>query len=295
MLASFLASQVVLQWSHGVAAVETGRRGRDEHRTVGASMEPRRRRRGNTPTRSRIASLRLLQWSHGVAAVETRERCSTRTPFVSSFNGATASPPWKHAASTRLWRPSARFNGATASPPWKPPSSRAFSTDSGTLQWSHGVAAVETDHPRHAMHELHDASMEPRRRRRGNLRPFDLDLREHESASMEPRRRRRGNLRGLAGLPRGMLASMEPRRRRRGNGPSAAGPAGRRTGFNGATASPPWKQSRASRGTTRSWPLQWSHGVAAVETHSFVAAPAAGRCASMEPRRRRRGNRESPP
>ncbi len=160
-----------------------------------------------------------LQWSHGVAAVETAPEA--RRP-------ARAVPlQWSHgvaAVETRMrrldLRSCGRFNGATASPPWK-------------------RAAIVTP-CRH-----HGASMEPRRRRRGNVQAR-LGTPYVPAASMEPRRRRRGNRPAVGDRERGRHASMEPRRRRRGNLMTAA-LLGKTNGL-----------------------LQWSHGVAAVET--WIAA-----------------------
>src|SRR5581483_11899895 len=83
-----------LQWSHGVAAVETG-----VPRRVQVAPETLQWSHGvaaveTSRTRARRPSGSCLQWSHGVAAVETASSRST-TPPPSPFNGATASPPWK--------------------------------------------------------------------------------------------------------------------------------------------------------------------------------------------------------
>ena len=60
------------------------------------------------------------------------------------------------------------------------------------LQLSRGVAAAESLRPPPHSHVPADASIEPRRRRRGILcvHPFDVEL--AYTASIEPRRRRRG-------------------------------------------------------------------------------------------------------
>jgi hypothetical protein len=131
--------------------------------------------------------------------------------------------------------------------------------------------------------------MEPRRRRRGNSRQHIPEFRQCVP-SMEPRRRRRGN--GLtvkllqrfpdafngatasppwkraprSGAPRGRRPSMEPRRRRRGNRSSGSSRSRSIPAFNGATASPPWKLRELRTGAGLTQLLQWSHGVAAVET-----------------------------
>jgi hypothetical protein len=60
-----------------------------------ASMEPRRRRRGNrfVERGGRLVDL-MLQWSRGVAAAETTAVIAPH-PRTSCFNGAAASPPRK--------------------------------------------------------------------------------------------------------------------------------------------------------------------------------------------------------
>ncbi len=162
----------------------------------------------------------------------------------SSFNGATASPPWK--PDERLDRPEQEprpFNGATASPPWK-----------------HAEAWERR-------RQVEQPSMEPRRRRRGNGSGPPTRCTRYILPSMEPRRRRRGNL---------LVVVDEP------YCPDA---------FNGATASPPWKRvfgreafGRFAQRANRP-PLQ------RVETGVRSGGVRTGRAPSMEPRRRRRGNR----
>ena len=105
----------VLQWGHGVEAVETAqiaraaknfgkasmgprRRGRGNRTSVGylnrrrvASMGPRRRGRGNEVTALELGHKGSeLQWGHGVEAVETIISVAQTGTCVFSFNGATA-------------------------------------------------------------------------------------------------------------------------------------------------------------------------------------------------------------
>ncbi len=211
-------------------------------------MEPRRRRRGNDKASQFLKAFATqLQWSHGVAAVETTFAIS---------------------AAILTYQP---------------------------LQWSHGVAAVETALAGRRAGEGGRASMEPRRRRRGNRRPacrpdprcWPLQW-SHGVAAVETA----SDGRRSAGV---RLASMEPRRRRRENVGQGDGREAQERRFNGATASPPWKPGRLAvephagahasmeprrrrrgnqnsrRGTTSLLSLQWSHGVAAVETRAATA------------------------
>ena len=108
----------VLQWGHGLAAVD-GRTGR-----------MRRRRptgfNGATALRPWTASSRLsscarassLQWGHGLAAVD-------------------GSQPWS--APSRVWG----FNGATALRPWTERIDCPAELGGCGLQWGHGLAAVD--------------------------------------------------------------------------------------------------------------------------------------------------------
>src|SRR5205085_11470687 len=64
--------------------------------TSTASMEPRPHERGNDAQARGADVLRqALQWSHVLTNVETRTKVS-KSPFASSFNGATSSRTWKH-------------------------------------------------------------------------------------------------------------------------------------------------------------------------------------------------------
>ncbi len=307
----------LLQWSHGVAAVETrksfcrslarfgGFNGatasppwkRGHAGEIGlvdkASMEPRRRRRGNFAIAEGAAKVIL-------ASMEPRRR----------RRGNLRHRPGHADGLDASMEPRRRRRGNRVPTPMT-------YTDKHGLQWSHGVAAVETARLSHARAEDAVASMEPRRRRRGNLiqrRGFRVGLTKlqwsHGVAAVETHE----------ALPRAAgpwSASMEPRRRRRGNGDPGALRHRQAAGFNGATASPPWKLGLGEPRAELERMLQWSHGVAAVETSVRAARPRGQLCfngatasppwkrglqrprpapglgASMEPRRRRRGN--SPP
>ncbi len=254
------------------------RRGNDVAGGVSAvvvqpSMEPRRRRRGNRARWWRAR--RTPRAFNGATASPPWKRSGWRLPRAAlvPFNGATASPPWKHGVPLmELVQRSLPFNGATASPPWKPrtrdrtrctltpsmeprrrrrgnlPCNSPVRCATCCLQWSHGVAAVET--------------------LRGELAHEPLEL-----PSMEPRRRRRGNVQPGGGTRRAHYPSMEPRRRRRGNSATRGMTSSRCDAFNGATASPPWKPLDVGLDSEHVVALQWSHGVAAVETRSTPSAP----------------------
>ena len=151
----------MLQWGHGLAAVDgpEGVRGQGAH---GASMGPRPCGRGR---RAKPAYRR------------TRELC---------FNGATALRPWTVrtcGAGAPVWT---RFNGATALRPWTAHTGRRgrgrglasmgprpcgrgrlkrlpMHSPSGLeLQWGHGLAAVDGAAPAQCSEAHFEASMGPR-------------------------------------------------------------------------------------------------------------------------------------
>jgi len=59
-----------------------------------------------------------LQWGHGEFAVDDPVRALTLAPPASRFNGATANSPWMTAPPRVQPRGRACFNGATANSPW---------------------------------------------------------------------------------------------------------------------------------------------------------------------------------
>ena len=179
-----------------------------------ASMGPRPRGRGNSTTggvlvdadglqwghghvaveiREHYAALRSqnqLQWGHGHVAVEMTVACLVHQPLP-SFNGATATWPWKWGECCKAVGDALGFNGATATWPWK--CSTVASKGTGSA-----------------------ASMGPRPRGRGNDRGCRVpgsDL----PASMGPRPRGRGNDEPFLSHAFNHLASMGPRPRGRGN------------------------------------------------------------------------------
>src|SRR5947208_2173146 len=110
----------MLQFGHGVAAVDDACRCFEQ-----------------------VAEL-LLQFGHGVAAVDDSSATGTYTDTRRCFNSATASPPWMTVSLHPL--PSSTegsFNSATASPPWMTEQERRRRQPVETLQFGHGVAAVD--------------------------------------------------------------------------------------------------------------------------------------------------------
>src|SRR5581483_11899894 len=207
-----------------------------------------------------------------------------------SFNGATASPPWKRRG------PGARADGAgglqwshgVAAVETRP--ARSGAAHGRSLQWSHGVAAVETLIPRVVGRARGVPSMEPRRRRRGNPSVssgwmYRAALQwSHGVAAVETgggqvrQQDRAGPFNGATASP-----PWKP-------WPDRASPPRWRASFNGATASPPWKPVDVV------WSSFWFE-LPSMEPRrrrrgNRGAAARAGRAGdpSMEPRRRRRGN-----
>ncbi len=159
-----------LQWGHGEFAVEnptgklqggpardgfngatanspwrTARGGGRPAAAADASMGPRRIRRGERIYgRCPGEALMALQWGHGEFAVENSAGTRTRRASWPSFNGATANSPWR--TTGRGYHPSSR---------------------SRSLQWGHGEFAVENPQHRRPGDDRPDASMGPRRIRRG--------------------------------------------------------------------------------------------------------------------------------
>ena len=84
-----------LQWGHGESAVENGK------------------------SKPKVIEEETLQWGHGESAVENSSRLARLNSQQSSFNGATANPPWKT------------------------PGAAGGLFIAGRLQWGHGESAVE--------------------------------------------------------------------------------------------------------------------------------------------------------
>ena len=134
---------IILQWSHGLAAVETAQ------------------------WISTVAITAALQWSHGLAAVETS--CGR------SWGWQTELLQWSHGLAAVETRLESAGRTITHRPSMEPrPCSRGNVRKSATiiptttLQWSHGLAAVETGLGGEAKGEVVDPSMEPRPCSRGN-------------------------------------------------------------------------------------------------------------------------------
>ena len=109
-----------LQWSHGLPAIDT--------------LAP--------PTASPTIS--SLQWSHGLPAMDTRRIPGSDQPDLPCFNGAMASQPWILVYPPIIPPAPSRFNGAMASQPWIPPQHTVFRRLRSSLQWSHGLPAMDT-------------------------------------------------------------------------------------------------------------------------------------------------------
>ena len=166
-----LREQHELQWSHDDVVVENikmawkhekwleasmeprrCRRGKQHLRPQSrtefrASMEPRRCRRGKPALRSpyctESSSSSALQWSHDDVVVEN-------FPFVN----------W-------IVQQPCSFNGATTMSSWKTSSSALPALASQSLQWSHDDVVVENCSHTTIQNRFLQASMEPRRCRRG--------------------------------------------------------------------------------------------------------------------------------
>jgi len=180
-------------------------------------MGPRRRRRGRPDLVLPAPRPAMrLQWGHDEGVVEGGWRQREPVRAIPRFNGATTKASWKATATTAgtLWSP--------------------------MLQWGHDEGVVEGGADGRGGRHQAQASMGPRRRRRGRrfercrcrrrqlrfngattkaswkARSVGDGLPGAASASMGPRRRRRGRLVDVVTLAVIGIASMGPRRRRRG-------------------------------------------------------------------------------
>ena len=137
----------VLQWSHGLSAMDTR-----SSRTYQTSESGLQWRHGlsamDTPGCVRCASRSMyLQWSHGFSAMDTaandlndlRER--TRLQWSHGFS---AMDTLENSAKRKLM--SACFNGATAFQPWIRGNRVVILVTQVELQWSHGFSAMDTRH-----------------------------------------------------------------------------------------------------------------------------------------------------
>ena len=113
--------------------------------------------------------------------------------------------------------PATRFNGATASQPWKYSAYRYVAHRVHTLQWGHGISAVE----------MNAAQYGPQ----NHLVSFNGATASQPWKSPHFHHR----------TDRNSMASMGPRHLSRGNDLKVVDHAREVIGFNGATASQPWK------------------------------------------------------
>ena len=147
-----------------------------------------------------------------------------------------------NASISRRWpRCVRRFNGATAFQPWKCLWLRKAKFSVATLQWGHGLSAVEISPCPPCLRGVIHASMGPRPFSRGNLATI----------------RRRG----CSSSCFNGATAFQPWKCLRG-GTFAVDRVG---SFNGATAFQPWKSPRRPASPFAGSPLQWGHGLSAVE------------------------------
>ena len=265
-------SLVSLQFGHDVSVVENGR-GRGTHgRRPGASIWPRRQRRGerfrsrrrprvtwrfNLATTSAswrthrvVASkraVRQLQFGHDVSVVENGGGPGGRG------DGHRRASIWprrqrrgERASCPRRRRPRGRFNLATTSASWRTARNVGNPDTKGLLQFGHDVSVVENA-PSGGMDGLtRTASIWPRRQRRGERRPGQ-SVPPAPRASIWPRRQRRGEHVAVVREELVVVASIWPRRQRRGERPGR-GPGRRR--LPGASIWPR-RQRRGERGCRR--------------------------------------------
>ncbi len=254
-----------------------------------ASMGPRRFRRGSSPwcrepIGSPIASMGPRRFRRGSSTT-----CARRVSFLRCFNGAATFPSRKSCSSARM---------GTAMQP---------------LQWGRDVSVAEVPHDPSVTLDRPEASMGPRRFRRGS-RDDAHDGQETTGASMGPRRFRRGSSREVLRRSADERASMGPRRFRRGsagivierlagdvcfNG-AATFPSrkferlvrwiGQQSGFNGAATFPSRKSAPAAPCPMSVSSLQWGRDVSVAEVFVLSGHGDQHDVASMGPRRFRRGS-----
>ena len=249
---------VRLQWGHGLAAVDGGRHGRP------------------------VCDDCMLQWGHGLAAVDG--------PIMVVSVPARALLQWGHGLAAVDGRPprrhcAARYgrlqwgHGLAAVDGRLAP---LCARPSIVLQWGHGLAAVDGQPTRRGLARSGRASMGPRPCGRGRLVPLRTGRRARR-ASMGPRPCGRG---------RPVIDTIDYRENglQWGHGLAAVdgalglGPAGRRPGFNGATALRPWTGGEVGLSEIDLVMLQWGHGLAAVDGGAGSLACTSGFRASMGPR-----------
>ena len=194
-------------------------------------------------------------------------------------------------ASDAIQRKGYRFNGATAFQPWKCQRVMPYSAQRLSLQWGHGLSAVEIGELQGSTIEVPGASMGPPPFSRGNHMAGGR-YSGGNGASMGPRPFSRGNARGAAQHSSGTG---------RFNGATAFQPWKcrpymvanlRLSRFNGATAFQPWKLPEGQGPGVGS--LLASMGPRPFSRGNCGCSPDAGRHgdASMGPRPFSRGNGE---
>ena len=158
-----------LQWSHDVTVVEMWKSGRFEIIVVLASMEPRRHRHGDAFDFLLMRGLnQSLQWSHDVTVVEIYPGAGAKAEaHVASME------PRRHRRGDKKPKTIVilrfmSFNGATTSPSWRCRQISNSGIQTHTLQWSHDVTVVEIYQINPCRFFDKNASMEPRRHRRGD-------------------------------------------------------------------------------------------------------------------------------
>ena len=253
--------------SMGPRRCRRGRRRGDDPsgRDARASMGPRRCRRGRRPAAlPAVRPMSRLQWGHADVGVED--------PAVEVAPSPAASLQWGH-ADVGVEDDCAADISETAS----------------GLQWGHADVGVEDRTCRLSVTATADASMGPRRCRRGR-RGLDGRARGrhglqwgHADVGVEDRDRR-------CVTTARRQASMGPRRCRRGRPNCSAPIRSPSTSFNGATPMSAWKTVPSPAVELSRCQLQWGHADVGVEDRDRWR-PTHGRPASMGPRRCRRGRR----
>ena len=164
----------------------------------------------------------------------------------------------------------ATFNGATASQPWIQCVARSKRRRPRSLQWSHGLSAMDTTPWR---------AMTPR------IRSLQWS---HGLSAMDTRYRSRPP------LPR-LRPSMEPRPLSHGYDRQRRAVHFGDDAFNGATASQPWILGIPKLREAASLSLQWSHGLSAMDTCPQFLRERVRNIPSMEPRPLSHGYRDRSP
>ena len=306
-----------LQWGHGLSAVEIGAVAAGVVSARLASMGPRPFSRGNgvsavagrfpyyggfngatafQPWKSarnlrHAPSARWLQWGHGLSAVEI----VLRSELVVEADAASMGPrPFSRGNGRREARrgPGPRsFNGATAFQPWKSERRMLRETTMITLQWGHGLSAVEI--------RMRDENESERWQLQWGHGLSAVEI----SVSVFPQTMTSTPLQWGHGLSAVEICfnccscCNLNNKLQWGHGLSAvemrwtAWPArSPRPRFNGATAFQPWKSGAVPGDRRRmSW-LQWGHGLSAVEIGRILAQRTGAGDASMGPRPFSRGN-----